>query len=314
MNEDQSALPSGRSISDVERETGLAKETLRVWERRYGFPVPTRDGHGQRVYPQDEVDKLRLLKRLLDLGHRPGRIIHMSLAELQALSLERTLPRRVDQRRAGDLEACLDLCRAEHVDALRFKLDDALVQLGLYGFVTDFVAPLNVLVGEAWASGRIAVFEEHLYTESVQVVMRRALAAIPSRRDGGRGDGTGPRLLLTTLPQERHGLGLLMVEALASLEGASCVSLGVQTPVDDIVRAAKAHGADIVALSFSMTMRPSQVLDGLRELRSGLPASVEIWAGGSATVLRRRPPEQVRVLGLREIAEMLADWRLRRAA
>ena len=37
------------SIAEVERETGLGKDTLRVWERRYGFPVPQRDRLGERA-------------------------------------------------------------------------------------------------------------------------------------------------------------------------------------------------------------------------------------------------------------------------
>jgi methanogenic corrinoid protein MtbC1 len=48
-----------------------------------------------------------------------------------------------------------------------------------------------------------------------------------------------PRILLTTLPQERHGLGLLMAEAMCVAEGAHCISLGVQTPLIDIVEAAR---------------------------------------------------------------------------
>jgi DNA-binding transcriptional regulator YiaG len=38
-------------IAAVERDTGLSKDTLRVWERRYGFPQPARDGAGERLYP-----------------------------------------------------------------------------------------------------------------------------------------------------------------------------------------------------------------------------------------------------------------------
>src|SRR5256885_16261823 len=60
-----------------------------------------------------------------------------------------------------------------------------------------------------------------------------------------------PKVLLTTLPQEMHGLGLLMVEALLALEGCNCVSLGTQTPIGDVAQAARAHRADIVGLSFS---------------------------------------------------------------
>ena len=58
-------------ISAVERETGLSKDTLRMWERRYGFPAPGRDAQGERVYPAEQVARLRQLRRLIHAGHRP---------------------------------------------------------------------------------------------------------------------------------------------------------------------------------------------------------------------------------------------------
>jgi len=70
------------SISAVERDTGLSKDTLRVWERRYGFPNPQRDAFGERIYPLDQVDRLRVIRRLMDIGHRPGKIIGLDIAEL----------------------------------------------------------------------------------------------------------------------------------------------------------------------------------------------------------------------------------------
>lgn len=74
------------SISDVERDTGLAKETLRVWERRYAFPQPQRDAYGERSYPFDQVQKLRMVKHLLDMGYRPGKIMQHSTGELQQMA------------------------------------------------------------------------------------------------------------------------------------------------------------------------------------------------------------------------------------
>lgn len=309
MDEQQPLPCAGQSISDVERETGVAKETLRVWERRYGFPVPGRDAHGQRVYADTDLARLRLIKRLIDMGYRPGKIVGLSFDELDEMAQVRRAVRDAPAGREEELQACIELCRTQRVQDLRFKLAELMLQMGLHTFVVDFIADLNVMVGEAWASGRIAVFEEHLYTESLHVVMRQAIAGIPLKRD----DEAAPRLLLTTLPQERHGLGLLMVEALATLEGAACVSLGVQTPVGDIARAARQHRADIVALSFSQSMRPSQVLDGLSELRAGLPDSTEIWAGGSASALKRRGPKSAKVLQLTGIATELKAWRARHA-
>ncbi|MCB1912570.1 MAG: MerR family transcriptional regulator, partial [Rhodocyclaceae bacterium] len=63
------------SIAAVERDTGLSKDTLRVWERRYGFPTPERDENGERLYPGDQLERLRLIKRLLDQGRRPAALM-----------------------------------------------------------------------------------------------------------------------------------------------------------------------------------------------------------------------------------------------
>jgi MerR family transcriptional regulator, light-induced transcriptional regulator len=63
------------SISAVERETGLSKDTLRAWERRYGFPTPLRDAKGDRRYSMQQVERLRKIKRLVDHGFRPSKVI-----------------------------------------------------------------------------------------------------------------------------------------------------------------------------------------------------------------------------------------------
>jgi hypothetical protein len=99
----------------------------------------------------------------------------------------------------------------------------------------------------------------------------------------------GPKVLLTTVPQEQHSLGLLMVEALLALEGCTCVSLGTQTPLTDIAQAALAHRADVVALSFSNLHKAAVVQTSLRELRAQLPATTALWVGGACTALHQWP-------------------------
>lgn len=299
------------SISAVERDTGLSKDALRVWERRYGFPVPVRDALDERAYPLDQVEKLRILKRLLDQGYRPGKIIHHSTRELQELARQAGQTSNPEAKAEDGpaqslLQGYLDLCKTHQVEALRHSLSQAQSRMGLERFITELLAPLNRMVGEAWASGALQVFEEHLYTESVQTVMRNAITLL--QRPAGQASAR-PHILLTTLPQEQHGLGLLMAEAIFVLEGASCISLGVQTPIMDIVNAARSQDADIVALSFSNAMNPRQVLAGLEDLRSKLPASTAIWVGGHCQVLARRPPVSAKILAnLADIPQALAEW------
>jgi DNA-binding transcriptional MerR regulator/methylmalonyl-CoA mutase cobalamin-binding subunit len=307
---DRNATPSlSRTIAAVERDTGLSKDTLRVWERRYGFPHPDRDQFGERVYPIEQVDKLRVLRRLMDAGHRPGKVIHLPIDQLQSLAAETTgsavTPRSMGDANAEheDLQRYVELVKGHEVESLRRALSQAQLRIGMERFVTEIVSPLTRMIGDAWARGYVEVFEEHLYTESIQVVLRSAIGTIPqpARR---------PRVLLTTIPQEPHGLGLLMAEAILALEGCRCVSLGVQTPIWDIVLASSAHRADVVALSFSAVVNPNQVLDSLVELRSKLPPEAEIWAGGNCPILQRRPPQDIKVLNaLSDIQPAIRAWR-----
>lgn len=300
--------PGWFSIAAVERDTGLGKDTLRVWERRYGFPAPRRDALGERCYPDEQVEKLRVLKRLLDAGHRPGRVVSLGLAELRRLS-SKSLARRksrtplTDPRLESDLVSYLDLLRSHDLDSLRRRLSQAQLRMGLAGFISDVLMPLNTMVGDAWMRGSIEIHEEHAFSELQQIVLRGALAGLA---DSGIGR---PRVLLSTFPGEPHALGLLMAEALFTIDGAKCIPLGPQTPVWDVAMAANAFKCDIVALGFSGCMNPNQVVEGLVELRRKLPPELSIWVGGAAPVLFRRQVDGVTAVGdLGSIHDQLLAW------
>ncbi len=248
--------PIHLSIAAVERDTGLSKDTLRVWERRYGFPNPERDHFGERIYSIDQVDRLRAIRRLMDIGYRPGKIIGLSLEDLQALAESVSQPAPIaSEDQAADLDQLMNVLKSHEIEDLRRQLSQRVLRLGLARFVSELVAPLTEKVGDTWARGQLEIYEEHLFTESMQVVLRNAISTIPQ-------PGSRPRVLLTTFPSEPHGMGLLMVEALLALEGCRCFSLGVQTPVWDIVLAAQAQDIDLVVLSFSPVMNPTLVIDG----------------------------------------------------
>jgi DNA-binding transcriptional MerR regulator/methylmalonyl-CoA mutase cobalamin-binding subunit len=290
------------NISAVEREIGLSKDVLRMWERRYGFPKPQRDENGERQYTVAEIAKLHAIKRLMDLGLRPGKVIHAGLDELNALADARTPAR--DAAIPPDFERdIVTMLKTHDASGLQNALANLVMRQGLQKFVLESVTPLNRAVGESWMRGELQVFEEHLYTEQLQVALRTAINAFP------RQTGT-PRVLLTTFPGEQHGLGLLMVEALLVPEGAQCISLGVQTPLEDIRRAALAHKAHLVALSFSGAFPVRQATEGLATLRRELPQSVTLWAGGEMTRrVRKTMPGVVLIPDLASTIGALKSWR-----
>ena len=296
------------SIATVERETGLSKDTLRIWERRYGFPAPKRDDNGERVYTPDQLEKLRLIRRFMDLGHRPGKIVAAPMRELTARMNELDVAARATLAPTGALPAVLQLLKANRVVEMRDYLAQDMMRLGLQRFLLETVTPINAEVGRAWMRGEIAIHEEHLYSEQIQHLLRQAIGSTTHA-------GQSPRVMLTTLPGEEHQLGLLMAQAFLAVEGAQCLSLGVQTPASDIVNAARALNADIVGLSFSQAMQPRTACDGVAELRRHLDRGVELWAGGALWQRVRKSIPGVRMLGsLTDIPPALAEWRGRRAS
>ncbi len=288
------------NIGVVERETGIGKDTLRVWERRYGFPLPVRCEGEDRLYPENQVEQLRLIKRLLDSGMRPARVVGLGVVELNALLQDAPENEPVISAR---LQEFIRLVKTHQTVALRLAFNRAIFQQGLNEFLSKTISPLNQLIGACWLRGEIRIFEEHLYSEQLALVLNLAIAAIHDP------NGT-PRILLTTLPGEEHALGLLMSKATMSLAGANCVMLGVQTPVNEIVLAAKAHQSDVVTLSFSSAMPPAQVKAGIAQLRYALPQTVALWVGGSGVARQRKADDGVQLMGpFSDLDNAISLWR-----
>lgn len=293
----QSMLP----IQAAERETGVSKEILRMWERRYNFPLPSRDLQGDRIYPPEQINKLRILRRLIDSGYRPGKIISLGMDELESLVRSKYTSHTEYSK---DLEIeLLEVLKSKNHHMVREYLSHQLVKIGLQSFVLDFLQHSNTIVGDAWMHGFIEVHEEHLYTEQVHSIIKAAISNLKSST-------LAPHIMLTTPPEESHTLGILMTEALLRLDQVDAICFGAKTPVSDIVHAAQKHRMDIVALSFSASYPSSKAIEFLEDLRFRLPHSLEIWAGGGAIKSTRRNVEGVHFFhDLDSIRKAIQEWR-----
>jgi len=292
------------SIVSVERDTGLPKDTLRMWERRYGFPNPLRDKQDERLYPADQVTTLRLLRRLIVAGHRPGKIVGLPDDQLKKLLEKVGGPD--DQATAYETEPVLGLLWSHDAVGLRNHLNAIVLRSGLGAFASVTGPRLVEAVGSAWARGDLEIHQEHFFTEQFTTVLRSSISAA----EGAGLPRVRPRVLFGTFPQEPHALGLMMAEAMFTLEGCLGISLGVQTPIPEIAAAARAHKADILALSFSAILPTAQATTGLAELRNLLPSTIEIWAGGACPGLRPMPGVYV-LRGLASIGPAIEAWRSR---
>lgn len=318
-----SVPPETFTIADVAAQTGILKNTLRAWERRYGYPVPVRDRSGERRYGADDLQRLLWVKRLLDLGERPGRVVTLSPQVLEQRFAERravaakwptpAAPRRplwVTPRAEPpplNWPQWLSWMQAGALDAMRQALDAALLKLGLVSVVDDVLGPLAQRVGMGWASGELTISHEHLYSEAVarflQDTLRAAERLAPPQH--------APRVLLTTLPGDQHTLGLLMAECLLALEGCERLSLGREAPLGDVVQAALDWKVDVVLLSVSACITTFEARTRLTQLATQLRPKVALWVGGSNPALTGRGvPEGIQVAPrVAALSDWVSAWR-----
>jgi MerR family transcriptional regulator, light-induced transcriptional regulator len=167
------------TIADVERDTGLSKDTLRVWERRYGFPTPERDALGERQYDDTQLLRLRHIRRLLDAGHRPGGVVALPLEQLLQLGKQavgkqvRTPIVQPTAARPGSVSApaptptaghalaapvdhWMQLLRQHQTHELRQAMHQYLLMHGLAVLIRDGVTAMNARVGQSWLDGQLA--------------------------------------------------------------------------------------------------------------------------------------------------------------
>lgn len=297
-------------IRVVAQRTGLTTATLRAWERRYDVVSPVRSEGGQRLYSDEDILRLTRLRLLTEAGRSISSVAGLDDSQAEALLEEdraSATPRGGMGRAAADdaapwLSEAVRLVGELDGEGLERCLRRGAVTLGAQAFLEAVVTPLLHHVGTAWSMGEIQPSHEHLCTATVERVL--TWMSEPATPNPG-----APRLVVTTLRGERHGLGALLVAASAGLEGWRVTHLGTDLPADDIVQAAHAVGANAVAISIVHVVDPADTARELRDLSQSLaPDTALIVGGAGAARLQNDLAPGVHVVsGLGPLQELLAS-------
>lgn len=267
------------NIGAVERDTGIARDTLRIWERRYGFPEPIRNDKGERMYPEVQLRRLQRIRRLLDQGLRPGKVIGLNDAGLDKLEANLYLEKPL----SDSVKHLLTVLQNTDGTELEAALSIIYQQQGMQIFITETIVPLLYTVGERWAIGKLQVFEEHLLSEVLTRFLNSEISLLQKT-------AMKPRVLLATLPGEKHTLGLLMLAAMLSSRNISVVNLGGEVPLDQIVAAVERFDVDVIGVTFSSSYQYENIRRNLIELRESITEGVDIWMGGEGAKRLRKLP------------------------
>jgi MerR family transcriptional regulator, light-induced transcriptional regulator len=240
-------------IHRVAKLTGLSKDVVRVWERRYGLVKPLRSANRYREYTDEDVALLRFLKEELDHGQMIG-----------ALALEGR-DALLQRMRAGSAATTQELQPHEHLlnelvllldplDKSRFeqKLNGAVAVIPFEEAVQRILLPLQRRVGELWHEGRFNVAIEHYVTKLIQQKLFSVMNQLPVNEQG-------PRVLIACPEGEWHEIGAQAVAYIAATRGCQVYYLGPNLPIPDL-------------LAFCERIKPDLMLLSLTEIKSDAAA------------------------------------------
>lgn len=291
------------TIGAVSKATGFSPDTLRVWQKRYGFPVPQRKPSGHRLYSTADVKRLRRISEALARGHRPGQVVPLPEPRLQSLLTEAGASTGAGPRSLAPVASLMAFVRRHDAAGLTSALLSDAATLGPVEFLRLRAVPMVQEVGEAWSRGEIGIHHEHFFSERLSDVLRSV--RMPYERAAA-----GPRITLATLSGETHGLGLQMAALVAAVGGLEPHVLGTDTPVAEIAAAARSGRVGAVGVSISASTAGPGSRDQLAALRRAVPAGTPILVGGQGA-RRSHPPGGCVIV---EDLQSLFDWSRRLAA
>jgi MerR family transcriptional regulator, light-induced transcriptional regulator len=281
------SLSGGLNIAAVSQRTGVASDTLRKWERRYGVLRPRRTPGGQRRYDELDVARVEWLRDRLGEGFRIGAAAALlAPANRDSSSTAHTTDELV--------EALVAAARAGDPDRLSGLVDQALTLHPFATVIEDVVTPALAKVGDGWRSDSGAIGDEHMLSEIVRARLERMLS---DRRAGVRG-----KVVLSCAPGERHELGLLALAVLLQADGWLIAYLGADAPLESALALGRRLDADAVCVSVTMPAALERLTAELDAAPAGGPLVV---AGGPA--VSGATELDARVLGgsLTDIVEQL---------
>lgn len=277
--EDEATL----NIGALSMATGVPVETIRTWERRYGFPNSERNDAGHRIYDLDTIEHLRLITAILSQGYRPSQLEGQSREELEDLLAKTTgdgAEESVDEGLDDDEEPCRDwiecwLGAVTSLDREKFEgyLRGDFSRMNALQFLERRLQPFLRELGDGWASGRLSVLHEHFASECIRDFLISTWRKLSDLTHG-------PKVVLATFSGEQHSLGLHMAALTIAMAECRVMFLGANTPVEDIATASVHSEADAVALSISEYANSAASVSFLSRLRELVEPEVEIIVGG----------------------------------
>jgi MerR family transcriptional regulator, light-induced transcriptional regulator len=258
-------------IHRVAKLTGLSKDVVRVWERRYGLVKPVRSANRYREYTDEDVALLRFLKEELDRGQTIGALaVEGRDSLLQRMRVNVTPDRHTLTPHQHLLDELVTLLDPLDKTGFEQKLNGAVAVIPFEESVQRILLPLQRRVGELWHEGRLNVAVEHYVTKLIQQKLFSAMNLLPSNE-------FGPRIVVACPEGESHEIGAQAVAYIAATRGCQVYYLGPNLPHADLRAFCERITPDLVLMSLTEIKSDDvarRVVQDLGSLTSHWPVAI----------------------------------------
>lgn len=271
------------NIKAVARLTGVAADTLRRWESRYGVMHPQRTASGYRMYSQHDVDTIRWLKERVEEGLSISRACELLRQQGDAVPAPSPAPPEpapfgIGPRPLNALkDELLDAYQATDEGAANKTINDALALYSLEQVVNDLLFPSLVEVGERWMRNEFTIAHEHFASALVRSRLANLFHSSPYYP-------AGPLILVACAPGELHEIGAQVLALFLRRSGYRVVYLGQNVPEESLLSMIRTLRPALVCCSASRTetaanLRP--LAEAVHQLRADTGWAPRLAFGGS---------------------------------
>jgi DNA-binding transcriptional MerR regulator/methylmalonyl-CoA mutase cobalamin-binding subunit len=268
-------------IRYVAQQTGLSTHVIRIWEKRYQAVVPKRTETNRRMFCGKDIERLKMLKTGVKIGHSISQIAGLSSEDLMEL-VKLDVPAASEVSTARE-SASLDtayfydrsLSTVLNFDAkgLESVLDRAAVHLSKLELIKAVIEPLCQKIGELWEHGELKVINEHMTTTVIRSFLWNLLRSAEVSE-------TSPKIVIATPAGHQHELGALAIALIACESNWQSLYFGPSLSAEEIAAAVAYADARAVALSITYYEDSHQLNLEIKKLRRYLGDDITIFIGG----------------------------------
>ena len=247
-------------IHRVAKLTGLSKDVIRVWERRYGLVKPSRSANRYREYSDPEVALLRFVKAQMEQGSTIGALAAEGRDSLVA-RMQVATPVAAEEQQPHDRLLDELIGSLDPLDKAGFerRLNGAVAVIPFEEALQRILLPLQRRVGELWHQGQLNIAVEHYVTKLIQQKMFSVMSQLPVNE-------FGPRVVIGCPERESHEIGAQAVAYIAATRGCHVYYLGPNLPSSDLRAFCDRVKPDLVLLSITEIKSDAEARHQLKEL------------------------------------------------